>query len=645
MFVVGTAGHIDHGKTTLATFLTGIPTDRLKEEQERGISIELGFAHLTLPSGRMVGVVDVPGHERFVRHMIAGAVGVDLVMLVVAADEGVMPQTREHLDICRLLGVHAGIVVLTKVDLVEPEWLAMVQADVEQFVAGSFLESAPMLRFSAHDPAIAAEFRASLYALIEAMPQRFEGRDPTRPFRLSVDRAFTIRGFGTVVTGTVASGSIRVGDAVDLVPLGLSSRVRGIEVHGAAVDKVEAGSRAAINLLGIDKAEVPRGAVLVRATELAATSIFDGTLSVLSVVERPVVARTKCLVHVGTAQIQGTLYPLGTAEVYPGDEAYVQVRLDQPTVVQAGDAFVLRGFEVLQNHGKTLGGGVIVDPEAPKSKAGDLEAATRSKRLRHEAPAEALAALLEAVGAQGCSRQELRRRVSFGSAALDAALDATVASATAVPLDDAGAHFVHAAVFSAAASTLVDAVREFHDRLPWRAGASREELRAKMPRNADPRLFGRVLDALVAKSEVSVHGELVRLVGFEPTVAGDMARVCEELLALYSRAGTEPPLTAEALRTASAPEPLAREALDVLLRDNKLVKIKPDLLFAAPVVAGLRAKLTAFLQERGEITTPEFKELSGLSRKYSIPLGEWFDAEKVTVRVSDTVRKLRPKID
>jgi selenocysteine-specific elongation factor len=371
--VLGTAGHIDHGKTSLVRALTGIDTDRLPVEKARGITTELGFARLDL-GDRRVAVVDVPGHERFVKSMVAGATGLDLVCLVIAADEGVMPQTREHLEICELLDVRRGIVVLTKRDLVDDEWLAMVTAELSETLAGTFLATAPIVPVSTKTGAGMDELRSALAAVIDSLPPRAQ----TGVFRLPIDRVFTVKGFGTIVTGTVLGGEVALGDELSVIPSGLSARVRGIEVHGAAVDTAIAGHRAALNLGGLAVDDLARGDLVVHPGRVAPSHIIDVELRYLATAPGDLGERTKVLVHHGTAQVLATLALVGTKTLAPGGTSLAQLRIDARTPLGAlpGDRFILRGFVATATHGSTIGGGKIIRVLAPKARKGEEHATT-----------------------------------------------------------------------------------------------------------------------------------------------------------------------------------------------------------------------------------------------------------------------------
>ncbi|HEY2745137.1 MAG TPA: selenocysteine-specific translation elongation factor, partial [Polyangia bacterium] len=419
--VIGTAGHIDHGKTTLVRALTGIDTDRLKEEKERGITIELGFAHLALPTGEVVGVVDVPGHERFVRTMVAGAVGIDLVVLVVAADEGVMPQTREHLDICGLLGIGRGVVALTKADLVDGELRELAIADVGETLRGTFLEGAPIIAVSAKS----GEGLDTLKSAIAEGLREVPGKDPEGLVRLPIDRVFSMKGFGTVVTGTLWAGRVRAGDDLIAQPGGAAGKVRGTQVHGAAVDEARAGNRTAINVT-MAKDALARGQTLVRPGELEAGRLVDARLRYLATSKRPLKRRARLLVHAGTAQTLATLSLLDTGELAPGGSALAQLALDEPMVLLPGDRFILRGFAMQRHHGTTVGGGVVLRTLGARVRRGTpaaLEALRATERALAERDVEAAVRLEVArAGEAGIARAALQMRLGAAPRAVDAAL-------------------------------------------------------------------------------------------------------------------------------------------------------------------------------------------------------------------------------
>jgi len=641
VIILGTAGHIDHGKTTLIRALTGIDTDRLLEEKTRGISIELGFAHLDLPSGERLGVIDVPGHERFVRQMISGAVGVDLVLLVVAADEGIMPQTREHMDICRLLGVDRGAVVLTKTDLVDEDWLGLVREDVRAFVQGTFLEQADVLTFSAKAPGSFPEFRAAIGALVKRLFPEPPARAPDQVFMLPVDRAFSMRGFGTVVTGTVTSGALREGETVEVLPSGLVSKVRGVEVHGASVEEARAGRRTALNLQHLEKTEVQRGEVVVRSGTARPTRRVDVRLTLVERLGKPVKTGARVLFHSGTNHVEGSVVLLDRDELAPGATALVQMRLDGDAIVLPGHGFILRGFEVQANYGKTLGGGKILDPQPDRHKRGDGPTIARLGQLASGTDEERIGALLEAMAERGIGRSALHARTNLPASRLDKLLGRMMSDHRARRLDsDGGERFFDERAAEALAGKLVGLVSAYHEASPAKPGLPKEELRSKLG-VADARLFASLLGRATSRGLLEETEDLVRVKGFVPRVTDADRIVAARLAEIFRLAALEPPSPAECVGRTGAPQVLVDEAIGRLVREGTIVKVRDGLYFEASALDGLKARLVTFLKERGEITTTELKELVGASRKYVIPIGEYFDRAKVTIRISDVKRRLR----
>lgn len=621
--VLGTAGHIDHGKTTLVHALTGIDTDRLAVEKQRGITTELGFAHLDL-GARRIAVVDVPGHERFLRSMVAGATGLDLVVLVIAADEGIMPQTREHLDVCQLLGVRRGLIAITKRDLVDDEWLEMLDAELAEFVAGGFLDGAPRVPVSARTGAGLDALRAAIAAQVDALPARSEAG----VFRLPVDRVFTIKGFGSVVTGTIASGAVAVGDEVVAWPRGVASRVRGIQLHGAAAARARAGQRCALNLGGVAVEDLARGDVLAHPGALAPTHLLDVRFRHLPAARAALPVRSKVLLHHGTTQVEATLALLG-GPLAPGAEGFAQLRLDRATPIAAlpGDRFLVRGFTPLADHGSTLGGGEIVRVQTTRARPGDHAALV--ERFAAARADERVAVEIRAFHAAAPSVDELSRRTGRSTAELAAPLARLTAAGAIVLAGDVYLHAEVAAALEATARGLLDAARE----LP------REELRQRLPAALPHRAFDVVLDAMVRRGAVELAGELVRLPAPRAPTRSPLET---ELLARFAAWALEPPRPREVAAAIGRPEPAVKQALDALLASRALTKVKPDYYVETAALAALEAKLRAHLGAHPELTPQDWKELTGTSRKFSIPLAEHFDAQKVTLRVGDN-RRLRQK--
>ncbi len=634
--VIGTAGHVDHGKTALCLALTGIDTDRLPEEKARGITIELGFAHLTLPSGESVGVVDVPGHERLVRTMIAGAIGFDLVLLVIAADEGMMPQTREHLDICALLGIERAVVALTKCDAVDGELRELAMAEVAEGLRGSFAASAPIV-------ACSAKSGEGIDALKQAIAHELasvRGRDPDGVLRLPLDRVFTLHGFGTVVTGTLASGTISLGDEVVALPSAnpLSAKVRGLHMHGAAVEVCRAGQRTAVNL-SLPKETLARGQTLTRPNALIPSRIVDVRVRYLPSSRGPLKRRTRLLFLAGCAQTEATLSLLDAASVPPGGEALAQLHLDHPQLLLPNDRFILRGFAVQQNHGATLGGGRVLRVLSARSRHGtpslvatlcQVEAGDLSTRVRLE---------VERAGTRGLVRHALGQRLSEPARSIDAAIQQLLSERTLIRFDKSERDGL---IATNALAELVEkgaaALAAFHAAHPLLPAMPREQLREKV--TEDSRLYQAVLERLAKDNRALVEREAVRLSGHDvSTAAATVVPLAERVAVEYRRAALAPPRPAECAQLLSAPLASVVTALDLLVRGGRLVRIQEHL-FDADAVAELRVKLTAFLSEHGQIDAQGWKELTGQSRKFTIPLAEHFDAAKVTLRIGD-VRKLR----
>jgi selenocysteine-specific elongation factor len=640
--VIGTAGHIDHGKTTLVRALTGIDTDRLKEEKERGITIELGFAHLALPTGETVGVVDVPGHERFVRTMVAGAVGIDLVVLVVAADEGVMPQTREHLDICGLLGITRGVVALSKSDLVDGELRDLALADVAETLQGTFLEGAPILPVSAKTGEGLDALKSAIAAALREVP----GKDPEGLVRLPIDRVFSMKGFGTVVTGTLWAGRIEPGDdlvALPALPGGAVGKVRGVQVHGLAVDEARAGNRTAINLTQ-SKEQLARGQVLVRPGELEAGRLVDVRLRYLATSKRALKRRARLLVHAGTAQTLATLSLLDTHALEPGQSGLAQLALDEPMVLLPGDRFILRGFALQRHHGTTVGGGVVLRTLGARLRRGTPEAlgALRdNERAMAAGDADARVRLEVARAFEtGITRAALQMRLPLAPRAVDAALTRLSAARSVVRYDKERGAVIGEAALASLAERAVAAVAAFHAAQPLLPGMPREELRAKV--SADGKLLHLVVESLTQKGALAADRDTVRLPSHDPArqkAQAGLAPLAERTLTLYATAALQPPRPVEAAAALAVDPRELAPVIDLLVRGGSLVRMK-DLLFHAPAVDALREKLIAHLKAHAQISPQEWKDLVGASRKFTIPLAEHFDNEKVTMRVGE-VRKLR----
>ncbi|HEY6874570.1 MAG TPA: selenocysteine-specific translation elongation factor [Geobacteraceae bacterium] len=625
--ILGTAGHIDHGKTSLVKALTGIDTDRLKEEKARGITIELGFAHLDLPGGLELGIVDVPGHERFVRAMVAGVGGMDLVMLVIAADEGVMPQTREHLEICQLLGVKKGLVALTKTDMVDPDWLGLVTEEVRDYLAGSFLGEAPIVPVSSRTGEGIDRLKAELARLAGEVEEKMgEG-----PFRLPVDRVFTVTGFGTVVTGTLLSGEIAVGDEVEVLPVGLACRVRGIQTHGRKADTGSAGQRVAVNLQGVEHTEVVRGDIVVPRGIYRPTRTVDARLNYLPSAPRELKHRATLRLHSATYEVPAKVILIDRDRLVPGESAYVQLRLAKPVLLLPGDPFVLRTYSPQA----TLGGGVVLDPASLRRRRRSTEALDLLNALEAGEETEKIRLLVAAGLLSGLSREEIVNRTGMSVKRIEASLATLLSAGELVQVVKEPRIFLSRQAFAAIKEGLLSELRAFLKDNPMKEGMGKEELKSRVPKRSDPRFFGPCLLSLEKEGKAVAERDLVTLPGRKSGVAAGQVDLQAGVETRLRAGGMEPPTIREFCDTLRCTERDALEHLNFLAREGRAVKVKSDIFYAPEPFAAIREKLVAHLQQTGGITPPEFRELTGLSRKFMIPLLEYFDSERLTIRVGD----------
>lgn len=625
--ILGTAGHVDHGKTSLIRALTGIDTDRLKEEKERGITIELGFARMTLPGGLTIGIVDVPGHERFVKHMVAGAGGIDLVALVIAADEGVMPQTREHLDICSLLGIRTGLVAVTKTDLVDRDWLDLVIEEIGDFLKGTFLEPAPIVAVSAATGEGLPEFVSALEKVITPM----EDRSESGFFRLPVDRVFTMKGFGTVVTGTLVSGKIRVGETADLLPQKVRAKVRGLQVHNEAVDTALAGQRTAINLQGIEKEAVERGNVLAAVDTFEPSSVMDVSFRYLPSAGRKLKTRAAVRFHCGTSEIPARIVIMDRPQIEPGEECCGQIFLEAPAVASGGDRFVLRSI----SPAATIGGGVILDPLAKKWRAREKKRQSEWEILQGGTGPEKTSVILHRAGLEGISRERLAVRTGLSQGEVKRILDQLLSRREALLLDGDPPRLFHRDVYRKLQEDILAEATEYHRNQPLRKGCSREELRIRIGASVDVKLFNRALRDLEEGKKIVSEQDTVRIPSHAVELTGDLESLRGEIENTYREAGLEPPLTREVLERSGDRKGGGAKILDLLTREGTLVKVSEELYFHREALEGLAKTYTDFLLREGKATPGTFRDLTNLSRKFTIPLMEYFDKTRLTMRVGD----------
>jgi selenocysteine-specific elongation factor len=623
--IVGTAGHIDHGKSSLVEALTGTNPDRLEEEKRRGITLDLGFAFLELEGVRL-GLVDVPGHERFVRNMLAGAGGIDLVLLVIAADEGIKPQTREHFEICSLLGIPRGIIAITKSDLVDDDTLGLVRLEIEEYVRASFLESAPIVPVSSRSGAGLDELKQ----LLRRAAQAVTAKDATQNFRLPVDRSFAMKGFGTVVTGTLISGAVKLEDEVELYPVRKRLRVRGLHSGGKQIERAVAGQRTAVNLAGIEHEEITRGMVLAPAGIFEATQRVDARIALLASAP-PLKNRARVHFHQGTAEAIAEVILLNDGgELKGGGSAFAQLRLDKPLLLLPGDRFILRRYSPVV----TIGGGAVLDARAPRHKRKDAAVAPFLGVLEHGTREEFLRALVEAAS-RGLTLPEIVARTGWIEAETRATADKLAAAKRATILGGAPVVVAPVQAVTACAGAIRKAVETFHRANPLLPGIPKQELRARAGR-ARVEMFEAALNDLVAARALVVTGDLVGQAGREIALSAEESRAKELIEREFEIAGLTVPDFASVLAKLPVDAARAQKILQILLREKVLVKISGDLVFHRNTLQRLREMLAKYRKERGaRLPITVFKELTGITRKYAIPLLEHLDREQVTRRAGD----------
>ncbi len=623
--ILGTAGHIDHGKTALIKALTGIDTDRLKEEKERGITIELGFAHLTLPNGLTLGIVDVPGHEKFVKNMAAGATGIDLVALIIAADEGIMPQTREHLDICSLLNIQRGIVIITKIDLVDQEWLTLVRDDISSFLSGTFMEKSPIVEVSSKT----GEGIRDLVKILGEYAEKVPEREPGNFFRLPVDRIFTMRGFGTVVTGTTISGHIKTGSEVMIYPKRIKSKIRGIQVHHQDVSSVKAGQRTAINLQGVEKETFNRGDVIAEKDSLKPTYMIDAVVNYLPSNSKKLQNRSKVRLHCGTSEIISTAILLDRKELSPGNQCFVQFRLTKPTVVLKKDRFVIRSYSPI----RTIGGGYILNPLPKKKKRFFKEALQELTIFNEGSDEEIVEQYIKNSRLQGVSKTELAFLANLPKKDLDEILALLVANKVIFQVATENDTFIHAEFYNKAQEDVLTILRNYHKRFPLKEGLVKEELRSKISSTLKEKSFNQILNTLIQDGAILKDKDIIKIKRHTVKLLHDQEILRQQIEEIYFKEGLSPPYFKDLDQNII--QKGGKELLELMVKDGTLIKIKEDLYFHKKPIEDLKYKLIAFLQAKGEITTPELKNVTGVSRKYTIPLIEYFDKTHLTVRIGD----------
>ncbi|MDP6529602.1 MAG: selenocysteine-specific translation elongation factor [Gemmatimonadota bacterium] len=629
--ILGTAGHIDHGKTALVRALTGVDTDRLEEERRRGISIELGFAQL-VAAGVRFGIVDVPGHERFVKNMLAGAAGIDLVMLVVAADEGVMPQTREHLDIIDFLGVDRGVVALTKCDLADEDSREISRLDAEELLEGTSLEGAPVQEVSSITGDGLDALKKTLGQLATGVPER----SSCGAFRLPVDRVFTMEGYGTVVTGTAWSGSVEVGDRLEILPSGREVRVRRVQVHGKDAECAEAGRRTALALHGVSREEVRRGEQVVTPGSLQSAPMLDVRVRVAPGWSRPIRNRERVRFHLGASEDLARIVLLDRDELLPGEDCLAQLRMETPAVSAVGDRFVLRSYSPM----RAMAGGVVIDPRPKKHRRFREDELQSVAHREGGGPVALVTDAVEAGALRGMRTKDLADATGLSRDEVATLVEQEVTEGRL--RIGANRRVVSEGVWEASRRAVVAQATRFLEEHTLRWGIPREEVRTALGRETAPGLLAELLTELEAEGAVELRGELIRTGGGDVVFEGQAARERDRQETLFRQSGCSPPSVAAAL-AGGADARLAEEVLAALLDRGDLVKLAPDLLVHRDAYADAKDTLGTIAARDGGITVGAFRDALGISRKHAVPLLEHFDEVRVTRRSGDERALLTPR--
>ncbi|MFN3567407.1 MAG: selenocysteine-specific translation elongation factor [Caldimicrobium sp.] len=625
--VVGTAGHIDHGKTALVKALTGIDTDRLKEEKERGITIDIGFAKLILPSGIQVSIVDVPGHERFIRNMVAGATGIDLVILVIAADEGIMPQTKEHLEICELLGIKDGIVVLTKADLVEKDWVTMVASEVEQFLKGTFLESAPIIPFSAYT----LQGKDELLKVLEEKAKKIKSKDIDQPFRLPIDGVFTIKGFGLVVRGTAISGEVFLSDELMLYPHKKKVKVRNIQVHGEQVPKASAGSRVALNISGAEKEEIKRGDIIATPNVLEPSQWMDVKIQVLKDIDPPLKNFENLLFYHGTVEVLGKVILLNKDILNAGEKDIAQIFLQKPVCAWRGDRFILRraGTNV------TIAGGMILNPISYRRKRTKPWERKELEFLAEADDKSLVYYLIEKKGIMGISLKNLSLQTALFGKKLETIFNSL--NEKILFLEEGEETYIFTKeTFEELKKEILEKLQKFHENNPFATGLNKEFLKSRLLNQPREKLFEKALNDLLQQNKIVRERELYFLPDYQKK-STEFENIKKQLELKFLNEGLTPRDIEEIIYEFGKSYKAAEEVLKVLLREGTLIKVSEKIVYHKKILEEVENRVREYFKTQKELTVSDFRKIvgQGVSRKYLIPLLEYLDKQKVTLRIGD----------
>ena len=625
--IVGTAGHIDHGKSTLVKALTGIDPDRLKEEKERGITIDIGFADLELSSEVHIGFVDVPGHERFIKNMLAGIGGIDAVLLVVAADESIMPQTREHLDICALLKIPTGIIAITKCDIVDQDILEIVRGELRAHVKNGFLQNAPIIPVSAACGLGLDELKKALLKTAQSVPSR----NSQAVFRLPIDRCFTRHGFGTIVTGTLMSGMISRDEEVEIYPTGRKSRIRNVQVHNRPVDYAIAGQRTALNLQNVEVSEIQRGMQLSVPNRFHPSLMVDTKLHLLETSPIPLTKRTRVRLHHGTSEVLATASPMGVKEILPGQTSFARVTLESSILAVLGDHFILRRISPMV----TIGGGTILDARPVSSRKNLNSTLENLMNLDPNDLKKAILQLAHRSALSGIDEDQILSRTLAPREAIRAVLSELARSNQIEQLAENPFQAIAKKSFEQLCQKSVDAIKDFHTRQPLLQGISKGELYSANFKSSSQTCFKAVMDYLSARGQIVIEQDRVRLGGREVTLNQRESSAKQQIEEVFRKAGLKVPQLQEVLSTLTVPESQAKQLLLMLTKERKLIKISENLFFHTDSINQLKNVLGAYRKETEKIDVGKFKNLTGISRKYAIPLLEYLDRERITKRVGE----------
>lgn len=622
--IIGTAGHIDHGKTTLIHALTGRNTDRLKEEQKRGISIELGFTYFDLPDGRRAGIVDVPGHEKFIRHMLAGVGGMDLVMLVVAADEGVMPQTREHLDILSMLSIKRGMVVITKATLAEPEWLELVKEDIALTVEGTFLEDCPIL-------AVDSVTGLGIPELIDHLAKDYdeiEAKDQEAPCRMPIDRVFTITGFGTVVTGTLLEGTVATEDTMEIFPEEVTARVRNIQVHGETVKRAYAGQRVAINLSGVKKDQLNRGSFLAKPGSMTDTMMVDCRVTMLKNAPRPMKQRDRIRIYHGTSEVLARVVILEKEIIEPGESAFVQFRLEETAAFKKEDKLILRFYSPME----TLGGALVIEPNPDKHKALRQDVIDELQAKETGGPEVYLGQQLMRFSKDLPDASQLAKVTGYTPEVTASLLIELAADGQAYAIQ--GQAYVHRQFYEEITEKAAEKLALYHKEFPLRKGMSKEELKSRVFPPVKPRLVDAWIEQLEQEGLLRTEGTLVALASFKIKITPQQQQIMGEIEALFLKEPLSPPRLEELEGLLREKPKQIQQVLEMMLGES-LIRVNQETVFHEKAVSQAKEKLYQYFEANAELTLADFRDLLKTSRKYAVSLLEYFDQARITRRQGD----------